>query len=121
MRPRAFWACAAALVALIAATAAPVGAVASAPGHRTPRASVLLAGADPAYDVPTPALAAALVCPSRFIHPNREPVLLVHGTGLTADESWGWNYAKLLPAAGYDTCEVNLPGGAMGDIQVSAE
>lgn len=48
-------------------------------------------------------------------------MLLVHGTGLTPEESWSWNYAKLLPAAGYDTCTVALPHRAMTDIQVSAE
>ena len=60
-------------------------------------------------------------CPARFTHSRQEPVLLVHGTGLTAEESWAWNYAKLLPAAGFDVCTVTLPHRAMTDIQVSAE
>jgi triacylglycerol esterase/lipase EstA (alpha/beta hydrolase family) len=75
---------------------------------------------DPAYDVPRVALAAALRCPAH-LRKGREAVLLVHGTGLTPEESWGWNYAKLLPPAGYDVCTVALPNRAMTDIQVSAE
>jgi triacylglycerol esterase/lipase EstA (alpha/beta hydrolase family) len=65
------------------------------------------------------ALAAALHCPTHFTS-RHEPVLLVHGTGLDAAQSWSWNYAKALPAAGYDVCSVDLPGFAMGDIQTSA-
>lgn len=76
---------------------------------------------DPAYDVARSTLAGALDCPAQFTHPKREPVLLVHGTGLTAQESWSWNNAKLLPAAGLDVCMVTLPHRAMTDIQVSAE
>jgi triacylglycerol lipase len=79
------------------------------------------AAADPPLDVPAGALAAALQCPSRFAHPNRPPVLLVHGTGITPDESWGWNYLKALPADGFDACTVRLPDRALGDIQVSTE
>ncbi|HVT20260.1 MAG TPA: alpha/beta fold hydrolase [Mycobacteriales bacterium] len=63
---------------------------------------------------------AALHCPARF-DSGREPVLLVHGTGLNADESWSWNYAQALPGRGYDVCSLDLPGFAMGDIQVSAD
>ncbi len=48
-------------------------------------------------------------------------MLLVHGTGLNADESWAWNYELALPAAGFDWCAVTLPDRALGDIQVSAE
>ena len=70
--------------------------------------------------MPRAALQAALRCPAR-LRSGREPVLLVHGTGLTPEESWGWNYAKLLPPAGYDVCTVALPNRAMTDIQISAE
>jgi triacylglycerol lipase len=76
---------------------------------------------DPAYSVPTHAMAAALSCPGGFTHPAHEPVLLVHGTASTPDENWGWNYALVLPQLGWDVCTVALPGRALGDIQVSAE
>jgi triacylglycerol esterase/lipase EstA (alpha/beta hydrolase family) len=64
--------------------------------------------------------AAALQCPRDFTS-KHEPVLLVHGTGLTPAESWSWNYGKTLPALGYDVCTIALPGYAMGDIQTSAD
>src|SRR3954451_7314671 len=70
---------------------------------------------------PAAARADALQCPARFSHPQHEPVLLIHGTGLNAEESWSWNYAKALPAAGFDTCAVTLPDKALGDIQTATE
>jgi triacylglycerol lipase len=79
------------------------------------------AQADPHLQTPRAKLAAALTCPSAFTHPAHEPVLLVHGTGLDANESWSWNYAKILPPAGFDTCAVTLPDDALGDIQVATE
>jgi triacylglycerol lipase len=79
------------------------------------------AAADPPITVPHGALRAALQCPRRFIHQQREPVLLVHGTGLNADESWAWNYELALPPSGFDWCAVTLPDRALGDIQVSSE
>lgn len=79
------------------------------------------AAADPPLTTPPSALGAALECPARFAHPDRPPVLLVHGTGITPEESWSWNYAKALPADGYDVCTVRLPDRALGDIQVSTE
>jgi len=65
-------------------------------------------------------LQAALRCPA-FRHPRRDPVLLVHGTGLDAEQSWGWNYERVLPSFGFDTCTVTLPDHAMNDIQISSE
>jgi triacylglycerol esterase/lipase EstA (alpha/beta hydrolase family) len=80
-----------------------------------------LARAAPRLEVPGGALRASLQCPNRFVHPDHNPVLLVHGTGLNADESWDWNYELALPRAGYDWCAVTLPDRALGDIQISAE
>jgi triacylglycerol esterase/lipase EstA (alpha/beta hydrolase family) len=79
------------------------------------------ASADPRLDVPSRALRAALECPAHFAHAGHEPVLLVHGTGLNAGESWNWNYEQALPPAGFDWCAVTLPDRALADIQVSAE
>jgi len=97
----------------VAAAVSLLGPTASAAGRLPTR--------DPSYDVPGRVLAAALSCPTGFAHPGRQPVLLVHGTGLTPAESWAWNYEKLLPAAGFDVCTVALPNRAMTDIQRSAE
>ena len=77
--------------------------------------------ADPPLSVPPSALGPALKCPAVFAHAARDPVLLVHGTGLDAAESWSWNYARVLPEQGFDTCTVTLPDAALGDIQISAE
>jgi triacylglycerol lipase len=75
----------------------------------------------PRLDVPVKLLAAALSCPSSFTHHQRDPVLLVHGTNVTADENWGWNYAAVLPALGFDTCTVQFPSHARADIQKASE
>jgi pimeloyl-ACP methyl ester carboxylesterase len=41
---------------------------------------------------------------------TRKTVLLVHGTGSTAAESWSWGYARALTQAGFAVCTVDLPG-----------
>lgn len=74
----------------------------------------------PALETDPAALAQALECPNAFAAAG-EPVLLVHGTAITAEESWSWNYAAVLPDEGYDVCTVLLPDRALGDIQVAAE
>jgi triacylglycerol lipase len=79
------------------------------------------AASGPALSVPQSQLAAALSCPASFPHTSHEPVLLVHGTGVTAEQSWGWNYGKVLPTLGYDVCTVDLPSKSLGDIQISSE
>ncbi|MEU2506578.1 alpha/beta fold hydrolase [Streptomyces sp. NPDC007863] len=84
-------------------------------------ASPANAAAEPVLATPIATFDAALHCPSSFAHPDREPVLLVHGTSSTADESWGWGYAPALRDAGYDVCTVDLPNRSMGDIQDSTE
>jgi hypothetical protein len=67
-------------------------------------------------------LAAALSCPSVFTHlESHEPVLLVHGTAVTPEEHWGFNYVPYLREAGFDECTVRLPDRALGDIQVTSE
>jgi triacylglycerol esterase/lipase EstA (alpha/beta hydrolase family) len=83
-----------------------------------PGTAAALTGPD--LNVPESKLAAALTCPKTF-RAAREPVLLVHGTFLTARESWAWNYGKVLPGLGFDVCTVDLPERAVGDIQVSSE
>jgi triacylglycerol lipase len=72
--------------------------------------------------VPEEDLAAALECPAEFASSaDREPVLLVHGTGVTAEENWAWGYQLDLTARGFDVCLVHLPDRALNDIQVSTE
>lgn len=93
-----------------------------------PAALLLCAAAVPSYaapaepgprlSVPAAVLRDALRCPARM---TRKPVLLVHGTSLTADENWGWNYARALPKAGFDVCLVTLPDRSLSDAQDSSE
>ena len=105
------------------------------PGRSTTRmAAVLVAAAigvlggpvgaatseDPPWSVDEADLDAALDCPA-FAHPDREPVLLVHGTGATGPEQFGWNWLVALPPLGFDVCTVTYPDRGLGDQQVSAE
>jgi triacylglycerol esterase/lipase EstA (alpha/beta hydrolase family) len=74
----------------------------------------------PALSVPANRLSASLSCPARFA-PDRDPVLLVHGTATNTHDTWSANYADLLPELGFPVCAVDLPDRALGDIQVASE
>ncbi|MGH2721315.1 MAG: esterase/lipase family protein [Actinomycetota bacterium] len=74
----------------------------------------------PPLGVGTAALEGALSCPAAFTRIH-DPVLLVHGVTQTSDESWGWNYARLLPIQGFDVCTVDLPDLGREDVQVQTE
>ena len=75
----------------------------------------------PALMTPTATLAAALEHHPTDHPSDREPVLLVHGTGSTPEETWGWNYVPTLSAMGFDVFTVRLPDRALADVQVSSE
>ena len=98
-----------------AATAAAIALAGNADAHP---ASSLTAGPGPRLDVATPKLADALSCPRSLSH---KVVLLVHGTSITAEENWGWNYVLALPHYRFDVCTVLLPDRELSDIQVSSE
>lgn len=83
--------------------------------------SQVIAGPGPALAISSAEVGSALRCTPAATLADRNPVLLVHGTGLTAAESWDGNYADTLPALGYPTCTVQLPNRALNDIQVAAE
>jgi len=78
------------------------------------------AAGDPTLSIDPAAALSALHCPASFVRP-KTPVLLVHGTGSTAEESWTHTFAKTLPRDGHDVCTIDLPQRALGDAQVSAE
>jgi triacylglycerol lipase len=105
------------------AVAAIVAVLAIAPGVLLDRPASAESPREPgpAYSVPLSKLRANLHCPTSFPTRGRPPVLLVHGTTVTDEENWGWNYAKQLPKEGFDVCTVLLPGLALGDVQVSSE
>lgn len=75
---------------------------------------------DPPFSVSQEELDASLDCPA-FAHPDREPVLLVHGTGTHGHEQYDWNHLLVLPGLGFDVCVVTYPDRGLGDQQVSAE
>lgn len=83
--------------------------------------SAARAAEGPALESDPQAMEDALDCPDAFDDPDREPLLLVHGTFATPEENWGWNYAAALPAAGWDVCTVRLPERSNADIQISSE
>ncbi|MGQ0697009.1 MAG: esterase/lipase family protein [Panacagrimonas sp.] len=56
-----------------------------------------------------------------FQHPDKPPVLLVHGTFVTGVEQYTLFYAPQLVDLGFDVCLVTYPDRGLGDMQVSAE
>jgi pimeloyl-ACP methyl ester carboxylesterase len=70
-----------------------------------------------------PAAAAAddrlssLRCQGDMIHSSHAPVLLIHGTGVTAEENWAWGYEKALLERGGGVCTIDLPRRATIDMQ----
>ena len=63
---------------------------------------------------------AALNC-TAFEHPEKPPVLLVHGTTVTGTEQYTTFYTPQLVERGFDVCIVTYPDRGLGDMQVSAE
>lgn len=80
------------------------------------------AGGGAPYSVDLNTLDRALDCRAGVDGSGRsEPVLLVHGTGVTRERNWSVGYWPALAHAGFEVCWVQLPSGALGDIQDSAE
>lgn len=78
------------------------------------------ASSEPPLETDLATLDAALLC-TPFTHPDKPPVLLVHGTFTAGYEQYEWNYIPLLDARGFDVCAVTYPDRGLGDQQVSAE
>ncbi|KAI7247653.1 hypothetical protein KC343_g5505 [Hortaea werneckii] len=76
---------------------------------------------DAPFSVDAEILASALTCPNGYPTASSPPVLLVHGTSTTGEETWGDGYVPALKEKGFTACYVTLPGRAMGDMQVSSE
>ncbi|MCW2777329.1 MAG: putative lipase [Frankiales bacterium] len=68
-----------------------------------------------------PALTSSLRCSGDVAGSPLTPVLLLHGTGSTPEESWGPVYVPQLRATGRPVCTVQLPARATTDMQVSTE
>lgn len=56
-----------------------------------------------------------------FKHPDKPPVLLVHGTTVTGTEQYTVFYTPQLVDAGFDVCIVTYPDRGLIDQQISAE
>ncbi|KAK4505859.1 hypothetical protein PRZ48_003824 [Zasmidium cellare] len=76
---------------------------------------------DAPFTVSASDLAASLTCPNGNPTADSPPVLLVHGTATTGDESWGDGYIPALLANGYTGCYITIPNRSMGDMQTNAE
>ncbi|USW53553.1 Putative alpha/Beta hydrolase [Septoria linicola] len=76
---------------------------------------------DAPFSVATEELARSLTCPNGFPTTSSPPVLLVHGTATTGEESWGKGYVPALKSNKYTACYVTIPNRSMGDMQVNAE
>jgi triacylglycerol lipase len=73
---------------------------------------------------PTPGIADEqhdLACSDDVATSTATPVLLVHGTAMTAEENWGTSYAPLLASVGRPVCSVLLPAYSTGDVVTTAE
>jgi pimeloyl-ACP methyl ester carboxylesterase len=98
------------LVAVLTATLALVA----------PAASAKPAG--PALLTPSEQLAASVKCGHNVGRtPQKPAVLLVHGTGTTASETWSWNLRPKLRNRGYASCTVDIPDRAWTDLQTNVE
>src|SRR4051795_1656334 len=75
----------------------------------------------PALDVQQDRLASALKCSPGLDHAAKMPVLLLHGTGSSADDNFGWNYEPAFNSQGIPWCALDFPYNGNGDIQVNGE
>ncbi|WP_051342068.1 esterase/lipase family protein [Pseudonocardia spinosispora] len=100
------------------ATALAVAAVTALVG--TPIASAS-PGSGPELRVSVDRLDDSLRCHGDLGGGSGAPVLLIPGTTLSAKTNFDWNYEPALRDLGRSYCAVNLPGNAMGDIQIAAE
>lgn len=64
---------------------------------------------------------AVLTCGPGVARATRTPVLLVPGTGVTAAQSYSWNWQRSLTAAGIPWCSVTPPTATLADIQRTGE
>ncbi len=96
----------------------------SAAGGQTAQATSAPAPIDssgPTLSTPVTLLQSSLVCTGQLDHADRTPVLLVHGTNVTAEENWSYLYRPALKKLGVPSCMVRLPSRATDDIQTNAE
>jgi triacylglycerol lipase len=70
---------------------------------------------------PPAALAAALECHGDLSGAARTPVILVHGTGSSPEDSFSSGYVPALRRRGFPVCTVRLPEHGLADMQRSIQ
>lgn len=78
------------------------------------------AAGEPPLETSPELLAKSLHC-TDYTHPEKPPVLLVHGTFTAGFEQYEWTYIPLLVERGFDVCTITYPDRGFGDMQISAE
>jgi hypothetical protein len=116
----------AAMSALLATTAALISAPvpAGASGQTEAAAAREFAPVNrpgPKLSVSKRRLAKSVQCTADATRAKRGVVLFVHGTTITPQENFGWNWFPALDKRDWPYCSVKMPNNAMSDIQVSAE
>ncbi|MEK6806926.1 MAG: lipase [Pseudomonadota bacterium] len=106
-------------VALAACDVSSIGIDTPATGMPPATAPSAPSDSGPALTADPAALAASLVCTGDLA--SQPPALLVHGTAVSAEANFSWNYVPALSTLGYAVCTVQMPNNGMSDIQDSAE
>lgn len=94
-----------------------VAAVTALPAPFTPFPT----GADPAFTQSQATLDAGLTCQSGSPSSQKNPILLVPGTGNTGPQSFDSNWIPLSAQLGYSPCWVSPPPFMLNDSQINAE
>jgi hypothetical protein len=77
-------------------------------------------GPGPASAAPGDRYSATTCQPRDELRAARGVVLLVAGTGATAEETWSWGYQLALRADGFATCTIELPDHGLGSFTNAA-
>lgn len=92
------------LCVVISALTVPDTASASSPRDRDPGPTLRISAAK---------LDKATRCSANVAKAPKAPVLLIHGSGLSAEETWGRSYVPALAQRGHGFCVVDLPNYGM--------
>ncbi len=75
----------------------------------------------PPYTLSKDARLNALTCYGDLRRSAKLPILLAHGTGVTAKEEWDITYRPELLKLGHSVCTVEMPDYGFGDVQATVE
>lgn len=88
----------------------------------TPTTSAFAAEQGPPLSVPQDRLDQSVWCDGN-VNPTsgRKTVLLVHGAGFDAEDTWSWGYQRALAKDGFAMCTVQIGNYGRGDALIGAE